>query len=767
MKKGKSILVATLVTLGCCFSLFSLQAQCPNGLFINEIMYNSPGVDTFSAGEVEYVEICNGAPGPVSAQYYTIVGGISYLFPGGTFINSGTCVVVASNLAGFQAKYGFSPLGTYVGKLNNGGESIILRNSGQGLVDSVRYLDTLNWPLDPDGNGTSLELKGCWLDNNNGSSWAASIDPNGTPGAGNSVSTIDPCNGSELDIRITEIFYNAAGTNPGNWIEIINNESGFVDISGYRFQDDNNEFIIGSGSILPSGGRLVLVEDAAAFTSVYTGVSSYIGNWNFGLNNDRERIRLLTPNGCVVASVRYKDRGSWPDDPDGCGTSLELTDINLDPTLGSSWKASKPLRGTPGMPNSQTTANACTPGTPQLIINEINYNSLSTFNPGDWVEIYNPGTTAVSLNGWVLQGMDSVYTFSSSQSIPANGYLVVVEDQTTFTAGFPSVSNYVGNLGFRLRNSGDRLRLLNTAGCEVDYVKYNDKMPWDTLPDGYGPSLALFDHILDNDDDAPWTSGSGFGTPGAANTFLFEMQPTLHVWLEGAHTGTAMHTGLSENIKILPGQTPSSVSFTPTPAGQPYDLAPWNYNGDEGSTFTDADYLSIKAANGGNAVVDWVLVSFRTDPTAASTVHQEAGLVLTNGKIVFTRPVIFSTYIPSVMHVVVEHRNHLAAMSPTPVPLMGSSYTHDFRTQDSWNANGGFGQKMFSPGVWGLYVGDNDQLSDGIFRDIDGQDKAKFSIENGIFGTYLPSDYNMDGDVTGADKSLFSGNNGVSSLVEH
>ena len=112
------------------------------------------------------------------------------------------------------------------------------------------------------------------------------------------------------------------------------------------------------------------------------------------------------------------------------------------------------------------------------------------------------------------------------------------------------------------------------------------------------------------------------GTPSMCNTstVVIIIEPDcvdieLYAWLEGAYDPTLgeMRNTLVSTRKLLPGQTPASALATPTPAGQPYSVAPWNYAGIEGAGWTDADYMGDET--------DWVLVSFRTDIQKLSLIH--------------------------------------------------------------------------------------------------------------------------------------------------
>lgn len=226
----------------------------------------------------------------------------------------------------------------------------------------------------------------------------------------------------------------------------------------------------------------------------------------------------------------------------------------------------------------------------------------------------------------------------------------------------------------------------------------------------------------------------------------------LHLWLEGAYDTTAgsMSTALNTARKILPGQSLSAQS------GQPYSASPWNYTGTEGTGWTDADY----AAN----VVDWVLVSFRTGIDKSTQVAIAAALLLADGTIQFTEDCpLPANY--SALYVVVEHRNHIGVMSANPVAIVNNVLSYDFRVADSYHDTTSFGQKELTPGVWAMYGGDGSQTGDILSYDINGVDKGTWSLDNGVFGLYLPADYNMDGDINGADRGLWGTNNGITSRV--
>ena len=232
----------------------------------------------------------------------------------------------------------------------------------------------------------------------------------------------------------------------------------------------------------------------------------------------------------------------------------------------------------------------------------------------------------------------------------------------------------------------------------------------------------------------------------------------LHTYLEGTYNSAIgeMSTELNSSRSILPGQTPTG-SQDPTPAGQPYSAVPWNYTGEEGINFTDVDYTAD--------MVDWVLISFREDVEKSTEVARTAALLHKDGAISFPdRCVLSAAAGLDSLYVVIEHRNHIGVMSPSLIAIDGYIFSHDFRVSDSYRDVTSYGQKLLTSGVWCMYAGDADQ-SDFPSFDVTGSDKSIWVDDNGVFGYYRVSDFNLDGDVNGEDKALWFQNNGISSRV--
>ncbi len=234
----------------------------------------------------------------------------------------------------------------------------------------------------------------------------------------------------------------------------------------------------------------------------------------------------------------------------------------------------------------------------------------------------------------------------------------------------------------------------------------------------------------------------------------------VRVWLEGVYDATTgdMSKSNLQTMGLLPGQTPVNPLYFATPAGQPYAVAPWNYLGAEGASWSDADYPSN--------VVDWVYVSLRKTPLKTDEYFQGVALLLRDGSLELITPLRKDLAVIDQSYVLVAHRNHLKVLSAVPAlldPVQGK-LVYDFTTQNGYTGGGGFGQKELSTGVWGLYSGDIFQSAGS--GDINSNDRIEWSAENGRFGLYSNSDLDLEGDVNAQDHILWFYNNGIFSTVQ-
>lgn len=177
----------------------------------------------------------------------------------------------------------------------------------------------------------------------------------------------------------------------------------------------------------------------------------------------------------------------------------------------------------------------------EVVINELMFHPPSAPNTPEpigeeFIELHNTDpVSAVSLDGWALNAGVG-FSFSGT-IIPPGGFVVVSADPTAFMAKYPDVpAAVVGPWTGKLSNSGERVRLVDAAGNEVDELKYSDEGDWAVRrrgpldsghrgwiwfneADGEGASMELMNPSLTNKQGQNWRpTGVGGETPGEMNS---------------------------------------------------------------------------------------------------------------------------------------------------------------------------------------------------------------------------------------------------------
>ena len=166
-----------------------------------------------------------------------------------------------------------------------------------------------------------------------------------------------------------------------------------------------------------------------------------------------------------------------------------------------------------------------------IVINEINYNSSSSFDTDDWVEFYNSSKNPIDISGWIFKDEDDShsYIFPNGTYVLANNYLVICKDTLLVKNHFTGVKNIIGNMSFGLSSSGELVRLYDSHLNIIDSLTFDDNVPWPTAPDGNGASLSLINPNMDNSSAASWKASLGHGTPGTVNDVFTIINEPLEI----------------------------------------------------------------------------------------------------------------------------------------------------------------------------------------------------------------------------------------------
>jgi hypothetical protein len=147
-----------------------------------------------------------------------------------------------------------------------------------------------------------------------------------------------------------------------------------------------------------------------------------------------------------------------------------------------------------------------------VIFTELQYNPAA--GDTEWIELHSLSGVDIDIGGWRLTaGVE--YTFAEGTKMPGHGFLVVAANPGAPTlAGIGALGPWSGALS----NGGERVRLVNRDGREMDVIDYNDGGDWPAGADGSGATLARRNCETAASEPANWTSSADTGgTPGRKN----------------------------------------------------------------------------------------------------------------------------------------------------------------------------------------------------------------------------------------------------------
>ncbi len=321
---------------------------------------------------------------------------------------------------------------------------------------------------------------------------------------------------SSDNIMITEIMYNPpdAGNDTIEFIELYNKGVSNVNLNGWYFSKGITYTF--PDTTVNAGKYFVVARDAVSFNNTFGFTSA---QWTSGvLSNFGSEIELKDALGTVKDYVYYLPTLPWDTLANGYGPSLEICDPNSDNSLPESWSASRILAATnEAGENIYATPNGkCGTGA-NLVITEIMYNSPeSGTDTLEFIEIYNNGAD-VNLQGFTFT--EGVTLTFPSYDLAANHYVLVAASSAAMQNTF-GVSSIQWTSG-ALSNSGENITIVDPYGYIIDHVPYDDQTPWDSLADGYGPSLTLCDPNSDNSLAINWKASTEYAAVNAAGDSIY------------------------------------------------------------------------------------------------------------------------------------------------------------------------------------------------------------------------------------------------------
>ena len=315
------------------------------------------------------------------------------------------------------------------------------------------------------------------------------------------------------NLIINEIM--SAPSAPGaEFVELYNRSPDFTfDLSNYRF--NGLDYTFPEGTTIAPGSFVVLAKDVVAFSNTYGAGIPVSGMFNGKLDLNGETLTLIKPGATPaddveINKVRYENQPPWPMISAGSGISLQVIDPTQDNRRVANWAASSiPPLSTPGAPNQILNV---LPSLPTLWINEVqpeNVNGIkdNTGQNDPWIELYNSGSNAVSLDGFFLANS---YSNLIQWPFPPGASLNPGEFKVIFADAEPAQSTDTEwHTSFRLNAGSGSVALAfldyNSQPQVLDYVNYSARPDhsFGSYPDGYPFGRQEFYYV----------------TPGGTNDF--------------------------------------------------------------------------------------------------------------------------------------------------------------------------------------------------------------------------------------------------------
>lgn len=424
-------------------------------IVINEFMASNDNSVADPAGEYDdWIELYNNGTTSIDLAGYSLSDDstdlFQWTFPVGSTIDADGYLIVWADddetQAGLHANF----------KLSASGETIYLVDASGVLVDQVTFGEQITdstYGRFPNGTG-AFQIMGA------------------THAAENTVSTFVQTG----DVVINEFMASNDSTvadqdgEYDDWIELYNNGTTAVDLSGYYLSDDGTDLMLWAfpnGTSIAADDYLIVWADD---DSTQAGLHAY-----FKLSASGETIYLVDPTGVIVDQVSY---------------GAQVTDISYGrfPNGTGAFQTMDPTYSAENMESIFVT-------TGDVVINEFMASNDTTVADqdgeyDDWIELYNNGTSSVDLSGYFLSDDATdlmLWTFPSGTSIAADDYLIIWADDDSAQVGL--------HAAFKLSASGETIYLSDPAGDIVDQITYGEQVTDSTygrFPNGTGSFQFMF-----------------------------------------------------------------------------------------------------------------------------------------------------------------------------------------------------------------------------------------------------------------------------------
>lgn len=516
---------------------FTGSAEPEQGSVVfSEVMYN-PAVS-----DAEFIEIHNTATNTAFDLSNCRIQGVDFEFPQGTILPAAGYLLVVKDLSKFLAAFGsqYSVAGVYPGNLDNGGETLRLIRPGvipdqDLIIDEFTYSDDAPWPVAADGFGSSLQLIDSRQDNGRIANWTAVMG--GPSSLTNSLIGITDSwkynqSGADLGVVWRQPAYNDNAWPSGAALLCVedatlpapkNTTLTYTSPQQITFYFRKTFQFTGDPAATTLSARLIVDDGAIVYINGVEVLRVGIGGGTISYSDTASRtVNNATYEGPFVLSAASLVQGDNVIAVEVHQINDTSSDIVFGMTLDSITASRAPY--TPGSANSIATT---LPPIPPLWLNEIESQNLTgiqdRFGERDpWLEIYNAGTSSISLTNLYLADN---YTNLTRWAFPAGSAVNPGEFKLVWLDGQPGQTG-AGELhaGFTVPPAVGSVALVQVANNRtsvVDYLNYNlpvGDRSYGAFPDGTPARRTRF----------------YIPTPGAPNTNGYpEVPVVINEWMAG------------------------------------------------------------------------------------------------------------------------------------------------------------------------------------------------------------------------------------------
>ncbi|MEX0651981.1 MAG: lamin tail domain-containing protein [Candidatus Paceibacterota bacterium] len=125
------------------------------------------------------------------------------------------------------------------------------------------------------------------------------------------------------------------------------------------------------------------------------------------------------------------------------------------------------------------------PAKAEVVLSEIMYDLEGSDSKREWVEVFNPDGSPVSLSGWRLFESDANHRLTlitGDETLSSGAYAVIANDGDAFLLDWPDFSGTLFDSSFSLSNTGETLIIRDSELVDIHAVTYSSE--WGAQGDG-------------------------------------------------------------------------------------------------------------------------------------------------------------------------------------------------------------------------------------------------------------------------------------------